>query len=808
MPHPFPHCWQSYLRRLLPFLLLLVAFAPLSLRAQGPDPENAMSGWDQTATRAEEVLQAGMASTEALETLRGELAVQRNDAERMASGGQVQIRSLKAQLEALGAPPAKDKTEPAALAARRASLNDALTRAEEPALAARQALARAEVLIEEIDRVIRGRSAVDLFDKKPSPLSPSSWSAAGLELRHFIETMREEAGNHSPPASDVTVYFENRLLIALAILAAVLLLPIGAGHYLLIFLERRIKAAPNSVRFIAQAAGVHLMRLVLSLVAIGSLLVVLSLLEWGVTSVTHLSAGLFGVSVIFLMASWIGNVLFTPNQPSLRLVGLGDSLARICYWLSIAFAASLSVETIIDGASEDFKFSPAASAVLQGFSILIGCIVLTGLAQVLKMIARETRMQAQMLEDTPFSPDFFRIAGRVMQFLALLSLVAASLGYVALARAWLSPTMLSLTIFGLAFILHHTIMMPIRAAMRDRQSTMELVSILVAFLMLMVSLPLVAMAWGAREAELSEVWRLIQNGIDFGGIRLSPRVLLVLAGTFALGIFLTRWLQRVFERVILPRTHVDSGGRNAIKTGLGYTGFILSALLAISVAGLDLSNLAIIAGALSVGVGFGMQTIVSNFVSGIILLIERPIKEGDWIEVSGFSGTVRKIAVRSTRIETFDRHDVIIPNADLIAGTVKNMTLSSQIGRMIIPIGVAYGSDIERARSIMLQAAMDHPDILSYPEPEVYFRNFGANALDFELRCFLRDVGTELSIRSDLLFTLNHSFADAGIEIPFAQSDVTIRNLDDIMARLTAMQTGNVAQPLEQARQKPSDIVD
>jgi small-conductance mechanosensitive channel len=780
--------------RLAALVLLILMATPLPLWALDTGQQALVSTWDQTAKRAEQALEAGQASSAAMEILRAELAQQRAQAESLSGAGQILIRSLKAQIEALGPVPGKDQSEAAAVAARRAELGEELAHAEEMPLAARQAFARADVLIEEIDRLIRARSAVDLLEKKPSPLAPANWSATGEELGRFIEKLRVEARRHANLASDDTGLYEYRLLLALGVLVVALVLPIWTGHFLLIYLERRITAPPNSMRFILQAAGVHFMRLLLSLVAIGFLVAALLLLEWGVTSATNLTSGLLGVSVIFLTASWIGNILFTPNQPSLRLVGLDDGLARVCYWLSMAFAASLGFETVIDTAAEDISFSPAASAVLQGISVLIGCVVLTGLARVLQAVAGKARENDQMLAHTPFSPSFFSLAGRVMQVLALLSIGAAALGYVVLARAWLAPTMLSLAIFGLAFILHHTVMMPIRAALSERKSTMELLSMLVALVMLLVSLPLVAMAWGAREAELGEVWRLIQNGIDFGGIRLSPKVLMVLGGTFAIGVFLTRWLQGIVDRVILPRTQVDSGARNAIRTGLGYVGFILSGLLAISAAGLDLSNLAIIAGALSVGVGFGMQTIVSNFVSGIILLIERPIKEGDWIEVSGFSGTVRKIAVRSTRIETFDRHDVIIPNADLIAGTVKNMTLSSQIGRMIVPLGISYGSDVERARSIMLQVALDHPGILAYPEPQVLFRNFGASSLDFELRCFLRDVGSELAIRSDLLFSLNAALADAGIEIPYAQSDVTIRNLDEIMAKLTDLRAGNSPQ--------------
>jgi potassium-dependent mechanosensitive channel len=198
-------------------------------------------------------------------------------------------------------------------------------------------------------------------------------------------------------------------------------------------------------------------------------------------------------------------------------------------------------------------------------------------------------------------------------------------------------------------------------------------------------------------------------------------------------------------------------------------------------AGLNLASLAFIAGALSLGIGFGLQTIVSNFVSGIILLAERPIKEGDWIEVAGYTGLVRKISVRSTRIETFDRHDVIVPNSEIIAGTVKNMTHSSQTGRLVVPVGVAYGSDIEMTRNILLKAVGENEYILPNPEPQVLFMGLGDSSLDFEVRCFLREIFTIPHAQSDLLFAIYRSLGEAGIEIPFPQRDIHLRDIDKLV---------------------------
>lgn len=756
---------------LAPCLLLLVALVslatlvPKTAAAQTKAIDPALE-WAKTAQRAEQALQSGEASSDAFEVLRSELATQRADADAIVDGAGLSIRLLEAQLATLGPAPGKDDKEPDLVAARRKQLGDELAKAREPVMNAKQASARANVLIEEIDRLVRSRSATSLFELRPSPLFPSSWSAMMSDFDRLDAKITDDITRLRSPSTEPFDFVGDRLIPAALLLLATFLLPVGLGHLLLVYLERRISAPAGSVRFVGQALGVHVIRLVFSLVAASLVVIAAVLLEDGIKSIQNTSGAAIAIAIAFVIANSIGNVLYAPSQPALRLIRLSDGLSRSCYWLGMAFAGSMGLELLMEGLTEDFAFSPGGSSALQSVSIVIGCVILFVFANILRKVALEVATDED--DDAPFGPGFFRIAGRAVQVVAVLSLIAAAIGYVPLARAVLAPIMGSIAIFGLAFILHYVVMLPVRGALRGQQSSLELASMVIAAVIVLVSLPLLAIVWGAREAELAELWRLIQNGVDLGGARLSPKVLVVLIVTFLFGMLLTRWVQRLTERLVLPKTRIDSGGRNAIRTGLGYVGFIVSALMAISVAGLNLSNLAIIAGALSVGVGFGMQTIVSNFVSGIILLIERPIKEGDWIEVSGFSGIVRKIAVRSTRIETFDRHDVIIPNADLIAGTVKNMTLSSRAGRMIIPINVSRHADIDGIRQILLDTAKGHPAILAQPAPQVFLRNLGASMLNFELRCYLRDVGTETGARSDLLLTLNRTFADLGVDMQSA----------------------------------------
>ncbi len=285
--------------------------------------------------------------------------------------------------------------------------------------------------------------------------------------------------------------------------------------------------------------------------------------------------------------------------------------------------------------------------------------------------------------------------------------------------------------------------------------------------------------WQVPDAIVVELKRYLADGFQVGSVNVVPVRIFYAVGVFALLYAFSSWLRGRMDRYWQKRMDMDRGAREAAVSIFGYSGIILSVLIGLSVAGAGFGNLALIAGALSVGIGFGLQNVVNNFVSGLILLFERPIKTGDWISVGDTEGYVKSIRMRSTQIQTFDRADVIVPNSELISGQVTNWMLHDPRGRVRVPVGVAYGSDTEKVRQILLDVAAAHKEVItdgSMPAPRVLFREFGDSSLNFELRAFIRNIDGRLGVISDLNFAIDAAFRKNGVEIPFPQRDIHVRS--------------------------------
>ncbi|GAA6202426.1 DUF3772 domain-containing protein [Aquicoccus sp. SU-CL01552] len=725
------------------------------------------TAWKETARRAESAIEADRASNAALEELRAQLVDYRQTFLEERDRNSSRIKTLKSQLSTLGEAPADGEEEPAGIADLRARLNAQLSDLQVPSVVAQEAYTRADGLISELDRIARERQTRELLSRGETPLNPVGWTTAVKDLTALLRDLRNETVSSWQAARDLNQLRDNAPLILLFTIAGLVLLVRGRG-----WAER----AGGRLQDLG-GRGTKVWRFVVSLGRIGLPLLGLYLITRAVTASE--AVGLRGsvflgalpvLGAIILGFLWLGDQVYSKRDRD-ALIPLPAPARAAARRNFLYLALLLALYRIISLIETVQPISEAARAVLVFPVILISAAVLLQLRRIILIDD----------PDTETMPAGMRRMAPGLRFLSLLAAGAAPLlsaaGYQTLAEAIVFPAMMTIAVVCMVLVLQRFVS-DLYGWLSGRGAEVEetIVPALAGFALSVLSLPVLALIWGARVADLTEVWARFLAGFNVGDTNISPIDFLTFAMVFGIGYAATRAFQGALKGSLLPRTRLDAGGQNAVISGTGYVGIMLAALAAITAAGIDLSSLAIVAGALSVGIGFGLQNIVSNFVSGIILLIERPISEGDWIEVNGQMGYVRDISVRSTRIETFDRTDVIVPNADLVSGIVTNYTRGNTVGRVIVPVGVAYGTETKRVESILREIANAHPMVLANPAPNVVFQGFGADSLDFEIRAILRDVNWVLSVKSDMNHAIAERFAEEGIEIPFAQRDIWLRN--------------------------------
>lgn len=754
-------------------ILSLVGFGSIADAQLSDRQSEYYQTWIRTADRAEAVIDVNRASSAALENLRSEINGYRDTFNKSRGENTERIETLEGQLKALGPKPEGDATEPEDIAKLRQHLENQLNSLRVPRIISEEAYSRANGLISEIDQIIRDRQTKELLEKGPSPINPAYWAPAWLDVESAARSLINEMVKNMKTDVVREQIRERGLVIFILLGIATVLLVFGkywsekGGEYL-----RQFGGSGSGVWTFV----ISLLRIILPWIGVLAVVVALYL-----TDVLGLRGSLLVDEIpywaaIVLSYDWIGRQIY--------LMGAANNFKRLSVrkitelriYLDL-LAIMLILHELVKLFEKIENISDATRAVVS-FPIIVATALLLLRARHIRTndIQKEGSEQNTSSRAAGFSQlvEFLR---RALFMLGMAAPFLALLGYTNAAEAIVFPAVKTLVLIA-ALIIFQRFFCQIYGWVSGQGEGAgdSLFAVLIGFALTIIALPILAVYWGAREADLLEAWSRLLQGFDIGGVTISPTNFLTFVTVFAIGYALTRLLQSGLRNSLLPKTSIDPGGQNAIVSGSGYVGVFLAALVAIMVAGFDLSSLAIVAGALSVGIGFGLQTIVSNFVSGIILLVERPISKGDWIDVNGMMGYVRDISVRSTRIETFDRTDVIVPNSDLISGVVTNYTRGNTIGRVIVPVGVAYGTDTKQVEEILGEVANTHPMVLANPAPSVVFQGFGADSLDFEIRAILRDVNWVLSVKSDMNHEINRRFAEAGIEIPFAQRDLWLRN--------------------------------
>ena len=711
-----------------------------------------------------------------LQQLRGALGVRREQARAIADAGTLDSRIIEAQIESLGPLPAEGETEPTATSKRREILSERLSEELGPMLVLRERQVRAATLITEIDDRIATIKRDRLLSYNGTPLNPAIWvesiEAIGRTLAKF--------------------FAQTTTMQAITGMAILLVLPAGImwlGSRSLGALRSKARMASGDARGLALLLASDLADFLVAILIVASVAGGLTALLWGTVDPAlfpGLIASLCIIGLVIVAARWLGRSIFRSPVDSLRIVVLPDGLARKAANLTAWVGVAVGLEALMELHENDGLLAPSVAHLLSAILVMIGSWLVWQLAGLIVQRERKPPTTDPLADrnSQEMEPgeaiDFAGPLSRIIKVIAIASATCALVGFVFLGRDIFYDAVGTLSIIALAFLVQRTLRLILVTLadghLRRFRSVIHLMPVFTGFLIALAAIPLLAIVWGYNAQELLDGVLQLRNGVSLGDITISAGDVFAFALVFFLGFAITRWVQRILKLSVLPQFALDLGARSAIVTIVGYLGIVLAALIAITSTGLDLSSLAFVAGALSVGLGFGLQSVVENFVSGIILLLERPVREGDWVEVGPYSGIVRKISVRSTRIETFDHHQIIVPNSQLITESVKNFSFAGDAARIIVPVGVAYDTDLEKARTTLLEVAAANELVLDDPAPAVAVEDFGDNSINLKLLAFVRDVTSGAGVKSDLSFAVAKRFAQEGIEIPFPQRVVTLRD--------------------------------
>ena len=761
-------------------LMLVVFTGPLSAQPSTPiapapaatDPERAALDQIETTLKRER-----LSTAELIEL--GRLAAPiRDQLSDTIAKLEPQLAQVQTRLNQLGpAPAAGAPPEQEALAAERSQLTVQVSTLDAALKQARLSALRADQIAQTITERRYTAYARELFTRSWSLLDPTFWMEAADALAGDTRQVASLIENGwrvvATESSAVSVAGAALSLILIAI-AAVLGLRrwrqwVGTAHP-----ATRLGKATRSLSALVRTAAIEpiLVLVVVQVLEVFSLLPAqLSEIAYGL--VIAVALGAFGRGV--------AQGVLAPDEPERRIFTVDDHTAKVLSGHLVAAARLIALFAFLDVVQRAVFSLP----ILVAFTSMLFALSIAG---VMLHLLYRLRTIAGDGEDQRL-PDRLWLRG-IAWLVAAAIVVALLAGYTRLAEFLAERLLASIIIAGAFYLLvvasdalftdafkaetprgraiaANLGLYPRRVALIG-----ALLSGAVRLLLLLLAVFLIIGPWEGTATDLVGAFRGLSFGLTIGEATISFRAVLAALALLVVGILLTRGAQRWLETQVLPRTELEPSLQLSVGMIFGYVGIIAAISLALGALGIDLQKIALVAGALSVGIGFGLQSIVSNFVSGLILLTERPIRVGDWIVVKGEEGYVRRIRVRATEIETFERASVIVPNSELISGVVKNWTHGNTLGRIIVKVGVGYDSDPAAVRDILLAVAGEHAGVLKEPKPNALFMAFGDNALEFELRCIIRDIQQSLTVRSELNVEILTRFRAAGIDIPYPQRTV------------------------------------
>lgn len=488
--------------------------------------------------------------------------------------------------------------------------------------------------------------------------------------------------------------------------------------------------------------------------------------------------------LLVIVEATVSRVTFAPKFPQWRLLNVSNEKAqrftKMIFWYIVFNAVALIQVYIAKNAEYPVE--------TQHFLIVVSCAVtaffLTWFAKI--CFDNDKSEQADIQDKEEISEDSIiadhKLKMLVFSYLFCSMTFAASLfGYPELSLFILRRTVFSLILCGLFEVLRRSLLeiirkiiyyIPFMKKYKNNKRTANKISfwlktVINPLLLILLVFSLLNL-WGLPGDFILLAFKKILFGFKIGGIQISLISIALGIAVFFGSLAVSKMIKNKLANS-LQSSDMDDGIKHSLVSGVSFVGFIISILLAIVSMGIDLTSLAFIAGALSVGIGFGLQDVIKNLVAGIIILLERPFRVGDWVIMNGEEGKIKQINIRSTEMETFKRTSVIIPNASLISSSVTNLTHDDNMARQSVKVGVSYDSDPQIVKQILLDCAKEHKNILQNPAPYVLFQDFGSSSLDFELRYYIKNLWESWPTPSDLRYTIFKRFKENGIEIPFNQ---------------------------------------
>ncbi len=716
-----------------------------------------------------------------------QLATQRGILEKLRLNAVAQVDVLNApgkdvgqQLNQLGPAPEKGATEAVAIAAQRQTLAQTAARISAAQKQFGLLSLEAEQTTAKISALQRAQFFQRVFRPDVSIFNPQLWSeaaaGAGLLQSRLSNVLSFWWQNLGPNVQWTALLLFPGVFLALAIFYRVFKRMVGKWLGLAIHDER----TPSPLR--------RLWRVVGGLIVVAAVLLLFNTLLTASIGFAGLSTPRFdllvsafiGILSPVIFQTAVAYFICAPGNPQYRLVAVDGTAARTITAF-VALSALMQSFTTQLSTLADQLLLPLSLVAGQSAVASASLVILVGL-----LLLALKRQSYNVPEDVP-EPHYLTWFVKffpLLWFLLIVAIAGLCFGYLALSYFITGKLLDTVLVVVLMGIVHHfidafveSLQIPdsrlggkLRALTNFTDLGIARLSLIIRtlsdILVVILGIPWLFALWTLTWIDFRSLISNTLIGVRFGNFYISPVNILSIFGVFIVGILVTRFITGWFDQRVLTQTRLNKGVQNSVKTGANYFGYILAAAIALSAAGFDFSRFTIIAGALGVGIGFGLQSIVNNFVSGLILLAERPVRVGDWVVVAAGEGIVKNINVRSTEIETFDNCTIIVPNSYLITEAVRNWTHRDTIGRFLVAVGVKHGSDAEQIVKLLTEVVQTHSKVLRYPPAIVQLARFSPLTMDFEIRGHVADVFEAYQVASDLRIAVSKKFAAAGIVIP------------------------------------------